>query len=116
MREALAPPWRDLLVALRRMEARGEVRGGRFVAGLVGEQFALPEAVEALRATRRRRTTARSCCCRRGGSAEPGRHPTPGARIPATSGQVIAFQRGVAIEAGELGAVRSRLQGHAQGA
>jgi len=46
------PPWRDLLLCFRRMEARGEVRGGRFVAGFVGEQFALPEAVEALRATR----------------------------------------------------------------
>jgi len=52
-REALAPPWRELLVALRRMEARGEIRGGRFVAGYVGEQFALPEAIEALRAARR---------------------------------------------------------------
>jgi len=44
------PPWRDLLLCLRRMEARGEIRSGRFVAGFVGEQFALPEAVEALRA------------------------------------------------------------------
>ncbi len=52
-REGLAPPWRELLVALRRMEARGEIRGGRFVAGYVGEQFALPEAVDALRAARR---------------------------------------------------------------
>jgi ATP-dependent Lhr-like helicase len=52
-RESLAPPWRDLLVALRRLEARGEIRGGRFVAGFVGEQFALPQAVDALRAVRR---------------------------------------------------------------
>jgi ATP-dependent Lhr-like helicase len=52
-RESLAPPWRELLIALRRMEARGEIRGGRFVSGFVGEQFALPEAVEALRAARR---------------------------------------------------------------
>jgi ATP-dependent Lhr-like helicase len=52
-RESLAPPWRRLLVALRRMEARGEIRGGRFVSGYVGEQFALPEAVDALRAARR---------------------------------------------------------------
>ncbi|HTD35734.1 MAG TPA: hypothetical protein VK665_18945, partial [Candidatus Elarobacter sp.] len=41
------------LAALRRMEARGEIRGGRFVHGYVGEQFALPEAIEALRAARR---------------------------------------------------------------
>lgn len=52
-RESLAPPWRELLLALRRMEARGEIRGGRFVSGFVGEQFALPEAIEALRASRR---------------------------------------------------------------
>ena len=47
------PPWRDLLLVYRRLEARGEIRGGRFVDGFVGEQFALPEAVEALRASRR---------------------------------------------------------------
>jgi ATP-dependent Lhr-like helicase len=52
-RESLAPPWRELLLALRRMEARGEIRGGRFVNGFVGEQFALPEAIDALRASRR---------------------------------------------------------------
>ncbi|HEV2261362.1 MAG TPA: DEAD/DEAH box helicase [Candidatus Rubrimentiphilum sp.] len=52
-RESLAPPWRELLWALRRMEARGEIRGGRFVHGFVGEQFALPEALDALRAVHR---------------------------------------------------------------
>jgi ATP-dependent Lhr-like helicase len=53
VREPLAPPWRDLLVEFRRLEARGEIRGGRFVAGFLGEQFALPEALELLRAIRR---------------------------------------------------------------
>jgi len=52
-RETLAPRWRDLLLALRRMEARGEIRGGRFIATVVGEQFALPDAIDALRAARR---------------------------------------------------------------
>ncbi len=52
-RETLAPTWRELLGALRRMEARGEIRGGRFVAGFVGEQFARPEAVDLLRHVRR---------------------------------------------------------------
>ena len=52
-RESLSPPWRELLVALRRLEAREEVRGGRFVSGYVGEQFATPEAVDLLRAVRR---------------------------------------------------------------
>lgn len=52
-RETIAPAWRDLLVVLRRMEARGEIRGGRFVSGFVGEQFARPEAVDLLRHIRR---------------------------------------------------------------
>ena len=51
---AWLPPWRELLRVYRRMEARGEIRGGRFIAGLSGEQFALPEAVGALREIRRR--------------------------------------------------------------
>jgi ATP-dependent Lhr-like helicase len=51
-REANVPRWRDLVRMLRRLEARGEIRGGRFVHGFNGEQFALPEAVESLRATR----------------------------------------------------------------
>jgi ATP-dependent Lhr-like helicase len=53
-RERHLPPWRMLLAALRRLEARGEIRGGRFVDGFAGEQFALPEAVDALRSLRRR--------------------------------------------------------------
>ena len=52
-RETLAPAWRGVLGALRRLEARGEIRGGRFVDGFLGEQFALPEAIESLRAVRR---------------------------------------------------------------
>jgi ATP-dependent Lhr-like helicase len=52
-REPLAPAWRDLLVTYRRMEARGEIRGGRFVSGFVGEQFARPEAIDLLRSVRR---------------------------------------------------------------
>ena len=48
-REAGLPPWRDLYYVYRRLEARGELRGGRFVSGFAGEQFALPEAVAALR-------------------------------------------------------------------
>ena len=52
-RETLAPSWRELLVALRRMEARGEIRGGRFVAGLRRRAVRAPEAIEALRAARR---------------------------------------------------------------
>jgi ATP-dependent Lhr-like helicase len=56
-RESLAPAWRDLLLALRRLEAQGEIRGGRFVSGFVGEQFARPEAVDLVRSLRRNPTT-----------------------------------------------------------
>jgi ATP-dependent Lhr-like helicase len=52
-RETLAPPWRELLQIYRRMEARGDIRGGRFVTGFVGEQFGRPEAVDLLRHLRR---------------------------------------------------------------
>jgi ATP-dependent Lhr-like helicase len=53
-REKIPVPWRDVVRELRLMEARGEVRGGRFVAGFAGEQYAMPEAVSLLRAVRRR--------------------------------------------------------------
>jgi ATP-dependent Lhr-like helicase len=56
-RETLAPPWRDLLPVLRRKEAQGEIRGGRFVSGFTGEQFARPEALDLLRAVRRSETS-----------------------------------------------------------
>jgi ATP-dependent Lhr-like helicase len=53
VRETLAPPWRDLLPVLRTLEARGEIRGGRFISGFSGEQFARPEALDLLRTLRR---------------------------------------------------------------
>jgi ATP-dependent Lhr-like helicase len=53
-REKLPIPWRDVARVFRTMEARGDVRGGRFVAGFDGEQYALPEAIPLLRAVRRR--------------------------------------------------------------
>ena len=53
-REANLPNWREILICLRRMEDRGEVRGGRFVSGYLGEQFALPQALDSLRASRKR--------------------------------------------------------------
>ena len=91
-RETLMPPWRDLLASLRRMEARGEVRGGRFVAGFVGEQFARPDAVELLRIVRRdggRIDRGRGV---RVAAADPMNLAgivTPGARVSALSGEVV---------------------------
>ncbi|MCY4660591.1 MAG: DEAD/DEAH box helicase [Acidobacteria bacterium] len=88
-RESLMPPWRDVLEALRRMEACGDVRGGRFVAGFVGEQFARPDAVELLRIVRREGCSGPAV---RVAAADPlnlAGIVTPGARISALSGETV---------------------------
>jgi len=95
MREALAPTWRELLLVYRRMEARGELRGGRFVAGFVGEQFALPEAVDVARAVRRHAPSGvRVQLC----AVDPLNLTgvvTPGPRVPATVNNVVVYVDGV---------------------
>lgn len=95
MRETLVPSWRDLLVQYRRMEMTGEVRGGRFVSGFIGEQFALPEALEALRTTRKSGGHAAyevkvSACdpLNLAGSI------LPGPRIPAVTTNFLVFRDG----------------------
>jgi ATP-dependent Lhr-like helicase len=99
-RETQAPPWRDLLRIYRRLEMSGELRGGRFVGGFVGEQFAHPDAVEALRATRReprRGEIVRLSAC------DPLNLVgivTPGARVPAAMPNVVIFEDGVPQLAG----------------
>lgn len=109
VREANMPPWRVLLGALRTMEARGEVRGGRFVAGLVGEQFALPEAVETLRAVRRGSSGTETVLVAAADPLNLVGTLLPGARVAPASLEVIAYRNGVVAEIGELGAVRSKL-------
>ncbi|MBI3953154.1 MAG: DEAD/DEAH box helicase, partial [Chloroflexi bacterium] len=129
-REPLAPPWRALLGCYRRLEARGEIRGGRFVAGLVGEQFALPEAVEALRRLRsappQGELVALSAC-------DPLNLVgilTPGARVPALPGNRVVMRDGVPVASlaggepwfmdsladGELARARALLAWHGMGA
>jgi ATP-dependent Lhr-like helicase len=109
-RETRMPPWRTLLGALRALEDRGEVRGGRFVAGLVGEQFALPEAVDALRAVRRRPEAPETVVVAAADPLNLVGILVPGARVSPAAREVIAFRDGVAVESGELGAVLSRLR------
>ena len=92
------------------MEARGEVRGGRFVDGFVGEQFALPEAVESLRSVRRRKDNEGPILIAAADPLNLVGIVTPGARISPFSGQVIAYAQGLPIEVGELGAVLSNLR------
>jgi ATP-dependent Lhr-like helicase len=81
------PPWRELLQCCRRLEARGELRGGRFVAGFSGEQFALPEAIGALREVRRSRERGGALesngALESSGAIEPtGTHERSGSRAP----------------------------------
>jgi ATP-dependent Lhr-like helicase len=109
-RERYRPSWRSLLFALRRMEARGEIRGGRFVDGFVGEQFALPEAVDALRSVRRQRDGEEITIVAAADPLNLVGIVTPGGRISPFSGQVIAYRQGIPIETGELGAVLSQLR------
>ena len=102
-RERLALSWRELLYALRRMEARGTVRGGRFVTGFLGEQFALPDAVEDLRRTRRRPCDGERV---RVSAADPLNLVgilTPGPRIPAIASRAIVFHDGLPEESGADG-------------
>ena len=114
-REVRAPAWRVLLGIYRRMEARGEIRGGRFVAGFIGEQFALPEAVDTLRAVRRAPAEAEPLIVAAADPLNLVGILTPGARVSPFSNQVIAYQNGVPVEVGELGTVMSRLQAHHTG-
>ena len=100
-RESLAVPWRDVLWALRRMEARGTIRGGRFVAGFSGEQFAHPDAVDLLRAVRRQPHTGRPI---RISAADPLNLTAvilPGPRIPAIPANSVTYIDG-AVAAGPL--------------
>jgi ATP-dependent Lhr-like helicase len=97
-RETIVPRWRELLIALRRLEDRGEIRGGRFVSGFMGEQFALPIAVESLRAMRGRESTGETVTI---SAADPLNFVgilLPGARVGATSGRVVIFRDGVPVE------------------
>ena len=92
-RESAVPSWPDLLRCYRTLEARGDIRGGRFIAGQYGEQFALPDAVEALRAVRRQEDEREVAV----NAADPLNLVGilfPGAKIPASSGRWIVFRRG----------------------
>jgi ATP-dependent Lhr-like helicase len=105
-REAGAPPWCELLRVLRRLEARGEIRGGRFIVGLNGEQFGLPEAVDALRALRRQEPTGRNL---RISACDPLNLIgilTPGPRVQAVVGNQVVFCDGVPVAAVENEQIR----------
>ena len=101
-RESFDVPWREVLWALRRLEDRGAVRGGRFVTGFAGEQYALPGAVEALRATRR---LPRGGELVRLSAADPLNLVgilTPGPRVAALRAREVAYRDGLPVDPAEV--------------
>jgi ATP-dependent helicase Lhr and Lhr-like helicase len=92
-RESNAPKWRELLNILRRLEARGDIRGGRFVTGFGGEQFALPEAVDSLRAARNQASEQEIAVA----AADPlnlAGIVVSGERVPAVPGKEVRYRNG----------------------
>jgi ATP-dependent Lhr-like helicase len=96
-RESVLPRWREVLVTLRRLEDRGEVRGGRFVNGFLGEQFALPVAVESLRAMRHQQPSGETLAVSAADPLNLVGIIVPGERVSANSGKAVAFRDGVAV-------------------
>jgi ATP-dependent Lhr-like helicase len=89
------PPWRDLLRVYRRMEARGDIRGGRFVAGFPGEQYALPEAIGKLREVRRQKSGDEWVSLSGADPLNLAGILTPGPKLPALTGNRLLFHDGV---------------------
>ena len=94
---AWLPPWRDMLRVLRRREARGELRGGRFVAGVSGEQFALPDAVALLRETRRADASGAFISVSGADPLNLAGIVLPGARVPALAGNRLLYRDGIVV-------------------
>jgi ATP-dependent Lhr-like helicase len=103
---AWLPPWRELSRVLRRLEARGDVRGGRFVASVTGEQFALPEAVALLRETRRNAASGTLVSISAADPLNVVGTLLPGGKIPAVTGTRLLSRDGVAIAALVAGEMR----------
>jgi ATP-dependent helicase Lhr and Lhr-like helicase len=106
-REALAVPWRDLARVYRRLEARGEIRGGRFVSGMSGEQFALPDAVERLREVRRAPSETTLLTISAADPLNLTGIITPGDRIRAVAASRIVYRNGVPLAALEGDLIRT---------
>ena len=104
---AWLPPWRELSRVLRRLEARGDIRGGRFVASITGEQFALPEAVALLRDTRRAPVSGALVSISAADPLNVVGTLLPGTRIAALTGNRVLYRDGAAIAALVAGEVRS---------
>jgi ATP-dependent helicase Lhr and Lhr-like helicase len=106
-REANLPAWRELLMGFRRLEDRGEIRGGRFVDGFIGEQFALPVAVESVRAMRKLDSAQGTITLSAADPLNLVGILVPGDRVPAISGNSVTYRDGAAILVTALAAVAS---------
>jgi ATP-dependent Lhr-like helicase len=100
-RESNLPTWRELLMGFRRLEDRGEIRGGRFVDGFLGEQFALPVAVELVRGMRNLPLSGETMTLSAADPLNLVGILVPGERVPAISGRSVSYRDGVAVLAGE---------------
>jgi len=98
VRENMLPRWRDLLINFRRLEDRGEVRGGRFISGFIGEQFALPIAVESLRAMKNMQPSGETITISAADPLNLAGIIVPGERVPAISGRHLSFKDGVLVD------------------
>ena len=96
-RESNLPPWRELLMGFRRLEDRGEIRGGRFVDGFLGEQFALPVAVESVRAMRSLPFSGETMTISAADPLNLVGILVPGEKVPAISGRNVSYCDGVAV-------------------
>jgi ATP-dependent Lhr-like helicase len=106
-REPNAAPWRELTRVYRRLEARGEIRGGRFVTGMSGEQFALPEAVERLREVRRTQPDGRLIAISAADPLNLAGIVTPGDRIRAVGRTRIVYRDGIPLAVLEADVLRA---------
>jgi ATP-dependent helicase Lhr and Lhr-like helicase len=100
------PPWRDIVMCCRRLEARGEIRGGRFVAGFSGEQYAAAEAVAPLREARRRAHTGQYLSLSGADPLNLLGLVTPGARLPSLTGNRLLYLDGLPIATYAAGEVQ----------
>ena len=91
------PPWRELVRVLQRLEARGEIRGGRFISGLSGEQFALPEAIALLRQVRRRAHDGELLCVSAADPLNLAGTLLPGDKVPRIAGARLLLRDGVVV-------------------
>jgi ATP-dependent Lhr-like helicase len=100
-RESIVARWREMLIAFRRLEDRGEIRGGRFVSGFLGEQFALPAAVESVRAIRKAEPAGEIVSVSAADPLNLVGILLPGDRVAANSGKTITLRDGVPVEMDE---------------